>query len=272
MSDVLQGIESAIRRQQSSYFGKFRAFVADANDPEGLGRLKLTIPSVLGESTSDWALPCVPYGGGADFGMLWVPPVGSQVLAEFLEGDPSAPVWVGTFWRRGAEVPGEYRSPTTKVLKTERGHLVTFEDEEGAEAVTLRSAAAAEVVLAADGGVTVTDGAGAKVALDAEGREIVLADANGNTIVLSSSGITCTDASGNEIRMAARGVEVTSRGVVRIEGSQVAIAGAGGEPLIKGSTFLSMFNSHTHATPHGPSGPPLPPLTPAVLTTKSTAR
>ena len=63
-----------------------------------------------------------------------------------------------------------------------------------------------------------------------------------------------------------------SSAVVNIEGSQVTVAGAGGEPMIKGTTFLSMFNSHTHVTGVGPSGPPVPPLTPAVLTTKSTAQ
>ena len=92
MSEALNTIEKSIRKQQSSYFGKYRAFVADIDDPDKLGRIKLTIPSVLGEATSDWALPAVAYGGGTDFGVLFVPPVGAQVLAEFLEGDPSAPL------------------------------------------------------------------------------------------------------------------------------------------------------------------------------------
>ena len=93
MSEALRTIEKSIRKQQTTYYGKYRAFVADNEDPDGMGRIKLTIPSVLGEATSDWALPAVAYGGGADFGTLFVPPVGAQVLAEFLEGDPSAPVW-----------------------------------------------------------------------------------------------------------------------------------------------------------------------------------
>ena len=272
MNEALQTIEQSIRRQQASYFGKYRAFVADNDDPQGLGRLKLTIPSVLGEATSDWALPSVAYGGGADFGVLWVPPAGAQVLAEFLEGDLSAPLWAGTFWRQSFEVPSEYQAPSTKVLKTESGHFLTFEDEDGSEAVTLHSASDAEFVMDPDGGISLTDSAGAKVVLDAQGGEITIEDANGNSIVMSSSGITCVDSSGNEIKMSASGVDVKSSAVVNIEGSQVTVAGAGGEPLIKGTTFLSMFNSHTHVTAVGPSGPPLPPLTPAVLTTKSTAQ
>lgn len=272
MSEAFETIEKSIRKQRSTYYGKYRAFVADNQDPDGLGRIRLTVPSVLGEATSDWALPAVAYGGGADFGMLFVPPVGAQVLAEFLEGDVSAPVWAATFWRQGSEVPGEYQGPSTKILKTESGHLLTFEDKEGDEQITLRSAAEADVVMDSGGSIVLTDKGGAHVALDAEAGEIRIEDANGNSILLSSNGITCKDASGNEITTDAGGVVVKSSAVVSIEGSQVTVAGAGGEPLVKGTTFLSLFNAHTHATGVGPSSPPIVPLTPTVLTTKSTAQ
>ena len=112
MSEALRTIEKSIRKQQTTYYGKYRGFVADNEDPEGLGRIKLTVPSVLGEATSDWALPAVAYGGGADFGTLFVPPVGAQVLAEFLEGDPSAPVWARTCWPTSGVTASPRRSGT----------------------------------------------------------------------------------------------------------------------------------------------------------------
>ncbi|MEP3846891.1 MAG: phage baseplate assembly protein V [Paracoccaceae bacterium] len=269
---IIETLEKSIRKQQTTYYGKYRAFVADTEDPEGIGRIKMIVPSVLGEAVTDWALPAMPYGGGPDFGMLAVPPVDSQVLAEFLEGDPSSPVWTGTFWRGGSEMPSEYTGQTTKILKTESGHLLTFEDESGEETITLKSSVGAEIVMDAEGSISLTDNGGAKVVIDASASEISVEDANGNSIVLASSGITCVDANGNEIKSSAGGVDVKSSAVVNIEGSQVTVAGAGGEPLIKGTTFLSMFNSHTHVTAAGPSGPPVPPLTPAALTTKSTAQ
>lgn len=272
MSEAFQTIEKSIRKQQTTYYGKYRAFVTDNEDPEGLGRIKLTIPSVLGEATSDWALPAVAYGGGADFGTLFVPPVGAQVLAEFLEGDLSAPVWAATFWRESSELPAEYEGPGTKIIKTESGHFVTFEDTEGEEQVTVHSSAGAEAVMDPDGGITLTDSNGATVVLDAKAGELRVEDSNGNSMVMSSSGITCTDSSGNEVKSSAGGVDVKSSAVVNIEGALVTIAGAGGEPMIKGTTFLSLFNSHTHGTGVGPSSPPIVPLTPVVLTTKSSAQ
>ena len=83
MSDI-EVVEQIIRRQETRYTGKFRAFVARNDDPERRGRLKLIIPSVLGEVPSDWALPCFPYGGAAQIGSIAVPPKDAQVVAEFL--------------------------------------------------------------------------------------------------------------------------------------------------------------------------------------------
>ena len=112
------------------------------------------------------------------------------------------------------------------------------------------------------------------MSLDAAASEVKVEDASGNSILLSATGITCKDASGNEISTAGAGVTVKTGAVVTIEGSQVAIAGSGGEPLVKGATFLGLFNAHVHTctAPGSPTSPPMVPLTPGVLTTKSTAQ
>jgi uncharacterized protein involved in type VI secretion and phage assembly len=273
MSELFNAIETSVRAQATKYYGKFRAFVVDNEDPQRMGRVKLRIPSVLGEIESDWALPCFAYGGGDQYGMIAVPPVDAAVVAEFLEGDASSPMWTGTFWRTGDEVPEEFENPAQKVLRTETGHKIVFDDTADAETITITSKAEAEVLMDAAGSIILTDSAGATVTLDAEAGELTVADANGNELVMTSSGITCTDANGNEITAAGSGVEIKSSATVNIEGSMVTVAGSGGEPLIKGSTFLSLFNAHTHnATSIGaPTSPPIVPLTPSVLTTKSTA-
>jgi Type VI secretion system/phage-baseplate injector OB domain len=273
MDDFINTLDRSLTQQRSKYYGKYRAFVADTADPESLGRCKLTVPSVLGEATTVWALPCVPYGGGTDFGFLAIPPVGSQVYAEFLEGDVSSPVWTGTFWRQASELPSESGGkPEIKILKTEALHVLSFDDTSGSEAINLTSAKEASLLMDQDGSIILTDKAGSKVTLDAAASEIKVEDANGNSIVLSSSGITCTDANGNTITASGSGVEIKASAVVNIEGAMVTIAGSGGEPFIKGTTFLSLFNTHTHGSAMGPTTPPMVPLTPSVLTTKSTGQ
>lgn len=274
--DEFTAIEKTIRQQQNRYYGKYRAFIVDNQDPETRGRCKLTVPSVLGETVSDWALPCFAYGGGAGFGVIAVPPAGSQVVAEFMEGDISSPLWTGAFWRATDEVPEEFTGntePTAKVCKTESGHVFVFEDMDGEGKITLQSSAQAILEMDANGSLALTDSGGATVTLDASSGEIKIEDANGNSMVMSSSGITCSDASGNEIATSSGGVNIKASATVTIEGASVALGGSGGEPLIKGTTFLSSFNAHTHVctAPGAPSGPPIPPLTPAALTTKTTA-
>lgn len=270
--DEFQLLEDTARRQSTKYWGKYRGNVTDTADPLNRGRIKVTVPSVLGEETSQWAEPAFPYGGGTDFGWVAIPPVDAAVLVEFIEGDASAPVWTGTLWRTDSEVPEQHSGQETKLFKTESGHHLLFDDTSGEERIVLQSSAEAVVELDKEGSMALTGSDGAHVTIDAGSGEIVIEDANGNSITLSSSGINCTDSAGNVIETTASGVEVKGT-TINIEGQSVTLGGAGGEPLVKGTTFMSLFNAHTHncTAPGAPSGPPLAPLTPAALTVKTVA-
>lgn len=270
--DDLRLLEQTARQQQQRYWGKYRGFVVDNADPERRGRCRLRVPSVLGDETTVWALPCVAYGGGRGFGVVAVPPADALVVVEFLEGDLSSPMWTGTFWRTPSEVPEQYQGPDTKVLRTGSGHVVIASDRSDEESIVVRSAKGAEMALDESGSAKVTDKSGSRVHLDADSGRLVIEDANGNSVVLDGSGIVVSDRSGNEITSTSGGITVKGS-VVKVEGQSVMLGGAGGEPLLKATTFMSMFNAHTHncTAPGSPSGPPLPPLTPAALTTKTTA-
>ena len=85
----------------------------------------------------------------------------------------------------------------------------------------------------------------------------MIEDANGNSMLMSSSGTTVEDANGNKIEMAASGITVKGQEIV-VEGSQVLLGGKGGEPVIKGQSFLTLFATHMHPSAMGPTGPPIP--------------
>lgn len=258
------------RRIQSKYYGKYRGFVVDNQDPEKMGRIRLRIPSVLGTTETDWALPCLAFGGLADQGLFTVPEVSAQVWVEFEEGELSQPIWTGTFWQQSADVPEEAAldEPTTRLLKTPSGHRLQFDDESGEEQIILHHSSEAEMLIDKDGTVAVTDAQGAKLTLDANAGEIVIEDANGNTMTMSSTGTAVEDSNGNTIEMTASGVTIKGGVKVVIEGGTVELGGEGGEGIIKGDSFLQMFGAHTHPTGVGPSGPPIPPA-PAWISTKS---
>ncbi|MEK6210034.1 MAG: phage baseplate assembly protein V [Pseudomonadota bacterium] len=240
-------------------YGKYRGFVSNNDDPQKRARLKLRVPSVLGQEESDWALPCLPFGGVAGQGMFMVPEANAQVWVEFEEGDLNRPIWVGTFWQAEADVPAAaaISPPTTRLLLTPKGHTLQFDDKDNQEQILLRHPKEATLVIDKDGTIALTDAKGAKLTLDAAGERIVVEDSNGNTLTMSSSGTVVEDANGNKIEMSASGINVKGQQIV-VDGSQVMLGGAGGEPVIKGTSFLALFATHMHPTAMGPSGPPIP--------------
>ncbi|MEV6871431.1 phage baseplate assembly protein V [Amycolatopsis sp. NPDC051128] len=270
-------VAGLVEKLERRCYGKYRAIVVDNQDPSRLGRLKLKIPSVLGpDVVTGWATPCAPYGGAADQGFLFVPERDAGVWAEFEEGDPEFPIWVGAYWSRpgdesqlpkpqdgdGTEQGDVQDPPTRKILKTLKGHTLQFEDKDTEELVTLVEAANGNVITMDKTGITVTD-------------------THGHQIVLDDSGITVTDGknSGNSITMSSSGVVVKSTGTeVAVGGSGVQVGGSGAtEPFVLGTqfatnvqTFLTSLATHTHVGNLGaPTSPPAAPMTLTVpLSTK----
>lgn len=150
-----------LERGESKYFGKYRGFVDDRNDTEKLGRLRLRVPSVLGDAITGWAWPALPYAG-ANLGFLFIPQENDLVWVEFVEGDLEHPIWSGGSWAKPngqPEIPADAKAnyPDTQVLRTKSGHVLIFEDKQGHEAITLRARSGVEIKIDAAGdAITIT--------------------------------------------------------------------------------------------------------------------
>jgi phage baseplate assembly protein gpV len=153
-----------IEQAEHRHYGKYRGQVSDNDDPLGIGRLKATVPALLGNEETGWALPAFAYGGASDQGLYAVPDVGAGVWIEFEGGDVSYPLWTGTWYASGA-VP-ESATPSKKVLKTSTGHKIVLDDDGGS--------------------LEVTDSAGNTVTLDGSGQVLVQANA---TVVVDAPSI-----------------------------------------------------------------------------------
>jgi uncharacterized protein involved in type VI secretion and phage assembly len=230
-------IANLVRKVEHRFYGKYRGIVNSNQDPENLGRLKVVIPSVLGDEAVVWASPCVPFGGDANQGFYFIPEDGSGVWIEFEEGDPEFPIWVGTFWSKpddeaeapkpnaadGSEESVPVNSPSRKIIKTMRGHTIQFEDADGDEMITIVEAAHSHVITMNGEGIAIADGA------------------NGNTVKMESGGIKIEDQNGNAVTMDSGGVHIGGEKKVCLEG------------------LLDWLMSHTHV---GNLGGPTP-LNPA---------
>lgn len=116
------------------FFGKYRGKVTNNLDPLQLGRVQVSVPSVLGDGRLSWALPCAP-AAGPGTGFFAVPPVGANVWVEFEGGNPDCPIWAGCFWNPG-QVPAKPAVEQITVLKT-RAITLTLSDLPGAGGFTL---------------------------------------------------------------------------------------------------------------------------------------
>jgi uncharacterized protein involved in type VI secretion and phage assembly len=127
-------IARLVERVDSRYYGKYRGQVTDNADPDDLGRIKASVPRVLGDVPTGWALPAFCYGGASEQGFFAVPDVGAGVWIEFEGGDLSYPIWTGTWYTSGA-IP-ESAKPGKKVLKTSSGHKIVLDDDGGSIEIT----------------------------------------------------------------------------------------------------------------------------------------
>jgi hypothetical protein len=92
-------IDDVVELLQNRYWGKYRGFVHENDDPTGRGRLQVVVPAIFGEQPV-WALPCVPYAGPG-VGFYALPPKKAGVWVEFEGGHLEHPIWVGCFWGDG---------------------------------------------------------------------------------------------------------------------------------------------------------------------------
>ncbi len=218
-------VADLVERVEQRFYGKYRGIVVDNQDPVKLGRLKLKVPSVLGaDVVTGWAQPCAPYGGTADQGFLFIPDIGAGVWTEFEEGDLEFPIWTGTFWSQpnadseipkpnkatdGSEASAVQDPPTSKIIKTAKGHTLQLEDADGSEMILLREGSQGHFVTMDRNGITVTD-------------------ASGNTIEMTSNGIKMTDKTGNAIDMSSSEFSITAKVPFKIDasGQTVTVVGS----------------------------------------------
>lgn len=272
--DIPTGGASSDRvdRLENRCYGKFRGIVVDNADPEKLGRLRVWVPSLFPYSgspgtedapVSDWAWPCLPYGGSAQQGFFFVPDIGAKVWVEYEEGNLDSPIWTGVFWSRpggSSDVPAsaaEPDTPTRRVIRTTSGHEMVFDDSAGDESITLRHKDGALISFDVTGSVTLANKNGTFLYLNAGDGELSFADEGGNNVRLADSNVTLTNSAGTVLDIAGDTVQVVAKHVM-LRSDTVALGEGAMEPAILGTAFAAIFDSHVHPTALGPSGPPLP--------------
>jgi uncharacterized protein involved in type VI secretion and phage assembly len=159
------------------WYGVFPALVSDIKDPDGQGRVKVTLPwsADTGSGRYEAWARLATLMGGNNRGSWFVPDVNDEVLVTFEGGDPRRPYVIGGLWN-GSDAPPDSMDSAgnnhRKVLRSRNGVKVTLDDTDGQE----------QMILETPGGqkITLKDGPGT----------IEIVDSNGNSIKLEPAGIT----------------------------------------------------------------------------------
>jgi uncharacterized protein involved in type VI secretion and phage assembly len=200
------------------WYGVYPAVVSDIKDPDGQGRVKVTLPWApdTGSGRYEAWARLATMMGGKNRGSWFIPDVNDEVLIVFEAGDPRRPYCIGGLWNGKDSPPDSMDGGSNnyrKVLRSRNGVKVTLDDTDGQE----------KMVLETPGGqkVTLKDGPGS----------IEIVDSNANSIKLEASGITINASA--KVNVNATQVAV-SAGMVTVDAAMSKFSGT-----IKCDTMIS---------------------------------
>jgi uncharacterized protein involved in type VI secretion and phage assembly len=204
-------------RDGSAVAGVAMAIVADNQDPEDLGRVKLTYPWREADDESYWARVAAPMAG-PDMGAYFLPEEGDEVLVGFENGDLEHPYVLGALWN-GEREPPENNSDGNNDVRTVRsrsGHELSFDDADDGGSITIET----------NGGHTVTldDASGSEEVSveDSSGQNSLTFDPNAGEVSLEAGGTLTIEAP--SIELSGEGsVTIESNGMLTLEGALVKI-------------------------------------------------
>jgi uncharacterized protein involved in type VI secretion and phage assembly len=177
------------------WYGVFPAQIKDIQDPDGQGRVKISLPWMPDSDNGTyevWARLATLMGGN-NRGSWFIPDVDDEVLVAFEGGDARRPFVLGGLWN-GKDSPPESMDGAgnnyKKILRSRNGVKLTLDDQDGQESFIVETPGGQKV--------TLKDGPGS----------VEVVDSNGNSIKLESAGVTVTASA--KVTIKASTVEVSA--------------------------------------------------------------
>ncbi len=180
----MPALDDLLHERQASglggrWYGCHPALVSDIADPDGQGRVKVTLPwapDAGGQRFEAWARLATLMAGKRR-GTWFVPDVGDEVLVMFEGGLPARPIVIGALWNGQDSPPEQMDSAGTnaiKCIRSRNGVVVRLDDSDGREAFSVETPGGQKLRL--------SDGPGT----------VRVEDSNGNSVVMEAAGITVT--------------------------------------------------------------------------------
>ncbi|MEF8776729.1 MAG: phage baseplate assembly protein V [Haloarculaceae archaeon] len=222
--------------EEPTVSGVATAKVTDNEDPEGVGRVKVTYPFRESDDESHWARIATEMAS-KEYGTFFLPEVGDEVLVAFEGGNIHHPVVIGSLYNGKRKPPFdnasgdndiraiksrnehtmEFDDATTggKVtIETAAGHTITLDDTAGAETITVEDSTGDNSMTMDSVGGEVTVSADKKITLDADTIKL-----DGNKVDISAKNkASVSGNSGIDISSKAN-LKMTSNGNMKVKGT-----------------------------------------------------
>ena len=189
--------------------------VTDNNDPQQLGRVKVTFNWLAGNNQSDWIRVSTIYAG-QDRGSMFIPEVEDEVLVAFEHGDINRPFVIGSLWNDEGNPPVPQSDNSLKKIKTKSGHEIIMHDKENQEKIEITSKSGHKILL------DDTSGSEKIVVHDKTENNKITIDSIQNSIQISSGQKITINSPIIEIKADANMI-IKSGGMMNIQGSVVKI-------------------------------------------------
>ncbi len=208
-------------------------------DSKHPGMLKVEL--VLGEkekSILDWMPMAVPYAG-KEFGIYFLPEIGSQVLVAFHLGELNSPVVIGCMWNQTDVTPQNAANEknTVKMIRTKGGNQIVISEENGKEKIEVETKGGQKLVL---------DDENKKVTLgDKEGKNSITLDAKNGALTfeaekkavfrVNGKEMLTLDGSGQKMNLKTNGIQIEAAQALQLKGQTLKAEGTSTE--IKGQSI-----------------------------------
>jgi len=174
-------------------------------DPAGLSRIQVTIPSNAETEAGIWARMAGFYATN-NSGSFFLPEVGDEVALGFFDNDPRYPVILGSLYNGVNKPPYTAESTNkTKAIVTKSDMRVIFDEDK--KIITLQTPGQNMIIISDDG------------------KSIELKDQNSNSIKLSSDGITLDSS---------KDINITAKGNITLDAVQKVTVSAKQDVAVSG--------------------------------------
>jgi phage protein D len=210
-------------------YGVVVGIVTNAQDPDGLARVKVKYPTISDQLESHWARLVTPMAG-AGRGFEFIPEVNDEVLVAFEYDDINKPYVLGALWN-GKDKPPEASDAIVsgdgkvqkRVIHSRSGHTITFDDTGGGEKISIIDKTKKNLfeIDSARNSMLIETSDGHRIVMEPEG--IIMESAG--TLTLKSTGNMEIQTQANMTTKSTGNTEIKSTGMMKVQGTSASIDG-----------------------------------------------